>query len=91
MLEIKGYTLKMTCEFCPEQYDVFKDEDNIAYLRLRCGYFYATCWGNLVYVARPTGDGGFEDWERIGYLTKAVEAIDRYYRKRGYDYADGGH
>ena len=36
---IKGLNFKKTCDACPEQYDVFKDEKQVGYVRLR--------WGNL--------------------------------------------
>ena len=79
---IQGYELKMTCWACPEQYDVLKDGKNIAYLRLRHGWFYASvpnCSGNRIYEASPIGDGIFEDNERVRYLTEAIKAIEKYY------------
>jgi hypothetical protein len=78
-LVINGYTLKMTSLACPEQYDVFDDNNEmVGYLRLRHGYFRADvpdCGGDTVYESQPEGDGMFEDHERIQELTKAVEAI----------------
>jgi len=80
-----SYRLKMTCGACPEQYDVYDKEDNlIAYLRLRHGYFYAACphvGGVVVYEASPRGDGVFESYEREHYLSTALEAIKKYYEK----------
>ena len=77
-MEILGYTLKETCSACPEQYEVFKDDKQVGYLRLRHGYFYASvpdCSDNLVYEAYPEGDGMFNSDEREKYLYEAVRAI----------------
>lgn len=77
-MEINGYELQQTCFACPEQYDVYKDDKLVGYLRLRHGYFRADfmgCGGKTVYEASPKGDGIFEDEERDYYLTRAVQAI----------------
>lgn len=34
---IDGLDFHMTCEFCPEQYDIYKDGKQVAYFRLRYG------------------------------------------------------
>lgn len=34
---IEGLTFKLTCGACPEQYDVFRGEEQVAYIRLRWG------------------------------------------------------
>ena len=34
---IEGLDFKQTCGACPEQYDVFKDEKQVGYVRLRWG------------------------------------------------------
>lgn len=84
-LQIDNYLLKLTSSACPEQYDVFdiqKNQNQIAYLRLRHGFFYAAvpqCGGEKVYSARPQGDGMFRDEERMHFLTEAVNAIKAYY------------
>lgn len=36
---IQGLNFKKTCDACPEQYDVFKGDKMVGYVRLR--------WGNL--------------------------------------------
>lgn len=80
-MEINGYKLKITCKACPEQYDVFKNGTQVAYLRLRHGFFYASvpdCSDNIVYEAAPIGDGMFEDSERMKYLTEAIIAVEEY-------------
>lgn len=77
---INGYELVLTCGACPEQYDVYKNNMQVGYLRLRHGHFTAetpdVC-GTLVYNVEPKGDGSFEDDERMFHLTKAIDAIDK--------------
>ena len=87
-MEINGYELKETCGACPEQYDVFKDDAVVGYLRLRHGYFsaeYPFCGGQTVYEAQPKGDGRFYDDEREHYLTAAIAEIDREHTKNDRD------
>lgn len=89
-MEILGYSLRMTCGACPEQYDVFKDGEQVAYLRLRHGFFYAQCpdkGGDTVYKANPKGDGIFEDEERDAYLEEAIRAVDKWMKQRKYKLA----
>jgi hypothetical protein len=86
---IHGYHLHQTCSACPEQYDVFDNKDQqVAYLRLRHGHFYASVpdhGGDVVYEADPEGDGIFEDHERVKYLTEAILAVQEYYINRKWD------
>jgi len=73
-----GLELKMTCGACPEQYDVFKDGKQVAYYRLRHGEFrvdYPECGGETIYEAEPSGDGIFDDNERLVYLSKAMRQV----------------
>jgi hypothetical protein len=82
-LKLKNYTLKLTCTVCPEQYDVFKDNNLVAYLRLRHGNFTVDAPdinGIEIYHVCPNGDGEFEDNERMKYLTIAINKIDKYYK-----------
>jgi hypothetical protein len=68
--------LELTCEMCPEQYDVYWKETLVGYLRLRHGRFAADCpFGNEIYFAYPNGDGAFEPDERDDYLEAAKTAI----------------
>ena len=63
---------------CPEQYDVFKNGKQIAYYRLRHGKFkvdYPECGGETIYEAEPSGDGIFNDNERLVYLSKAMREV----------------
>lgn len=68
--------LVQTCGACPEQYDAYLNGQNVGYLRLRHGFFYAQCNGETVYEAHPRGDGCFDSEERTFYLNRAVEAIE---------------
>lgn len=81
-LTILGYTLVLTCFACPEQYDVYENGDQVAYLRLRHGNFTASvpdAGGKIVYQSYPKGDGAFEYDERINELTKALEKVKEFY------------
>lgn len=85
---IHGYRLEKTCSACPEQYDVFANDQQVAYFRLRHGHFYAACpdvGGDIVYEADPKGDGLFDDEERVKYLTEAILAVQEYYINRRWD------
>jgi hypothetical protein len=90
---IDGYRLICTCPACPEQYDVFNNENGslVGYLRLRHGTFRADCpdvGGETVYTANPVGDGIFEDHERMDYLHAAVTAIRAYWDKLKKEYGN---
>jgi hypothetical protein len=78
--------LVMTCEACPEQYDAFIDGKQVAYLRLRHGYFYVAypdVGGEVIYSADTKGDGMFEDDEREGHLIAArLRIINKVYDER---------
>jgi hypothetical protein len=85
---IDGCRLICTCGACPEQYDVFNNKtgEQLGYLRLRHGNFradYLDCGGETVYEARPTGDGMFDEDERLQYLTKAVNALLKHHKTNG--------
>ena len=68
--------LEMTCSACPEQYDVFLDDKDVGYLRLRHGRFTVDCpFGNTIRTAFPEGDGCFDSDERMEYLEMAVNSI----------------
>jgi len=77
--------LKETCFACPEQYDAIDIDtgENVAYLRLRHGYFYVDCpWGGeRVFESYPKGDGRFiDEYERKRNLERAERAILNFYR-----------
>jgi hypothetical protein len=73
-----GLQIKMTCPACPEQYEVFNNDKQVAYFRLRHGEFrvdYPTCGGETIYEAEPSGDGMFDDNERLTYMAKAMRQV----------------
>ena len=75
----------MTCGACPEQYDAFIGGELVGYLRLRHGYFRASCpWvnGETVYSAETVGDGIFEPEEREAHLNNAVLGIKKWHEDR---------
>jgi hypothetical protein len=77
--------LVQTCGACPEQYNVLRGDEQVGYLRLRHGEFYAACpdsGGQIVYQAEPRGDGTFEDDERDAYLAAALTAIEEWLSSR---------
>ena len=79
-MNINGFELKLTSNACPEQYDVFKNNKKVGYLRLRYGYFYAEYLysdGKKVYEANTNGDGLFNEDERETHLINAVSAISK--------------
>jgi hypothetical protein len=56
-LIVNGCTLVLTCAACPEQYDVFFEDFQIGYLRLRHGSFradYPECMGTTVDTQKET-------------------------------------
>lgn len=82
-MDYQGFEFTQTCNACPEQYEVTLNGKQMAYLRLRHGYFYAAvpdCGGEVVYAAHPKGDGIFEWEEREEYLQKALDAIVLHYK-----------
>ena len=81
-MQILGYTLKMTCGACPEQYDVFdSDGKQSGYIRLRGGNFrvyYPDTGGELVFYHHFEDDawkGMFDNEEREFFLTEAVKTL----------------
>lgn len=81
-----GLELKLTCGACPEQYEVFKNEKEVAYYRLRHGEFrvdYPECGEETIYEAEPSGDGIFDDNERLFYLSKAMHIVLSKLKKDG--------
>lgn len=69
-----------TCDACPEQYDVFLGEQQVAYFRLRHGYFRADMpdsGGKTVYSTSDiVGDGSFDsEMERQRVLNAACRTV----------------
>jgi hypothetical protein len=78
-VEIDGLRLVLTCGAYPEQYDVLKGDQQVAYLRLR-GRFTVEMpdvGGDLVCEATPEGVGMFDDFNRRHFLTEEVQAINK--------------
>lgn len=82
-IEIRDYEFRLTCGACPEQYDVFKDGKQVAYIRLR--------WGQLRVDVPDAGDrtvyfydfgveckGVFNnEAERMKYLNSIADELDK--------------
>lgn len=76
-------TLVRTCPACPEQYDAYRGDRIVGYLRLRWGYFTAQCPdadGKIVFEAVLNNPwvGAFDDDERPTYLRQAVIEIQKW-------------
>jgi hypothetical protein len=82
---LNGYTFVRTCYACPEQYDVYLGEEQVAYVRLRHGRLYACSpdvGGKTIYQAYPEGDGIFASEEEcLFHLTQITKAL-AYEQKR---------
>src|SRR5512143_2440804 len=72
-----------TCDWCPEQYDVYDNDKRVGYVRLRWSHLRVTCpdvGGDVVYESQigDSGyDGCFEDDEQrkahLGLIEVAIE------------------
>jgi hypothetical protein len=81
-IRVGDYLLHLTCDTCPEQYDVTKDGKKVAYLRLRHGHFSVRVpdhSGEEIMCGHPRGEGSFENDERTEWLKKATVAIASHY------------
>lgn len=88
-----GYGLVHSGVAWPERYDVTLDaagdaaaSATVGYLRLRHGHFCAEIAerdGEIVFEAWPSGDGMFDDDERVRHLEAAVLCLDAWRRARG--------
>lgn len=73
-----GLDLRLTSIAMPEQYEVFKEGQQVAYYRLRHGGFtvrYPDHSGKAIYSTEVWGDGTFYPDERLIYLTRAMRII----------------
>ena len=81
---IEGLEFKLTCSACPEQYDVFKDDKLVGYVRLRHGGLscrYPNYEGELIYS--ESFDDGWkgsfdDDNERNKYLIIIAKELNNY-------------
>lgn len=77
-----NYEFEMTCEACPEQYDVLRNGVKVAYIRLRHGML--TCeheeTNDLVYFKEfHDGRGSFNSGdERYHYLNDIAVELEEY-------------
>lgn len=79
---IDGMLFQMTCSACPEQYDVWYNEKQIGYIRLRWGIlraYYPSHMGDKVYEA-IIGDGEWQghfsnEEERIEHLSNIAKVL----------------
>lgn len=84
---INGLWFKLTCGACPEQYDVLRGDERVAYVRLRFGRLRVDVpdvGGETIYVNKFDEEykGIFSDeTERVKYLTEISEAIVNHYKK----------
>ena len=81
---VKGLEFKETCYASPEQYDVFRDnEEQVGYVRLRWGSLsceYPDVGGELIYHADIDGCGWTgrfpSDEERMFHLNAIADKIN---------------
>jgi len=83
-MNIGPYRFVQTCTACPEQYDVYYDGEQVAYVRLRHGQLYASiprCGDKIVYVVDFLGDpwkGCFDgEDERAFHLYEITQVVER--------------
>ncbi len=81
---IEGLEFKKTCDACPEQYDVFKGDEMVGYVRLRWGGLscrYPNYDGEIIYSESfdDGWKGSFEDDnERNKYLIVIAKELNNY-------------
>ena len=81
LIVISGLVFHKTCDLCPEQYDVYKNEEQVGYVRLRHGCLTVECpdaLDKLIYC-KTFSDGVrgcfYDNNERISYLKKIAKCI----------------
>ena len=80
---INGLIFLCTCGACPEQYDVYKGDKLVGYVRLRWGFLrcdYPDVGGETIYEHCFEEDNGFKgcfdsDEERDFHLTEISKAL----------------
>jgi hypothetical protein len=89
-LDASRFTLSRTCDWAPEQYDVYLEGLRVGYYRLRAGVFTAQAYdhsGPEVYQFAWEGDrykGGFDsETERKEIMALANQALVEYLRTNG--------
>lgn len=85
----KRLFFKQTCFMCPEQYDVYRGEEQVAYVRLRWGYLTVEVpdvGGKLIYEHSFKNNWQgcfFSPIERKKYLCIVEKKILKYLKSRG--------
>ena len=76
--------IEQTCDICPEQYDVYHDDEQVGYIRIRHGAMTVKCpdvGGKVVLCEMTDGDGGLTFKERPERMFRALNAITRYVKE----------
>lgn len=96
LTKIKDYNLVQTSIACPQQFSIYKDNEEVAYLRLRHGTFtvnvfykyrdtsnvFNNDYWKQIYETKTLGDGVFEEEEENIELNIAINKIDEYFNKK---------
>ena len=84
---IGSFDFKCTCFACPEQYDVFRAGEYVAYVRERDGHLTvhpvtedAINWKNIIYEEYEDGKGDIFE-KREEKLTHIAKEIEQFYIK----------
>jgi len=82
------YELRLTSSGYPEQYDVYRGEEQVGYIRAEGMIAEARVpahGGALVYDERIDGYGSFTQRERLKHLRRATLAIDDHFLQAALD------
>lgn len=83
---VDGLKFVMTCDICPEQYDAYKDNEKVGYVRLRWWELTCECPdvdGELVYDEWHDGFWCFESEEdRMKHLREIAQAINQWLERQ---------
>ena len=89
LIDVDGLVFHKTCDMCPEQYDVYKNKKQVAYVRLRFGRLTVDapkCLTKLVYKKyypdAPYKGCFNDDEERMEELKKIVKILKKRKLKR---------
>ena len=72
--------LKRVCSAFPEAYEAYVDKKEVAYIRLRWGFFSIYCGPKRIFIEQLKDMQGifFTQEERNAYLSKAKKEITKY-------------
>jgi len=84
-LEINGLTVKLTCQSCPEQYDILKGTRKVGYIRFRYGQLRTEFYhkDTTKKIIHSLDFGGKHSWlgnfhneeDRTSYLSNRTKQI----------------